>query len=85
MGAKEIRNPKTLARFKATPVTANSNQYAPDQITDQRPPSARTPCTDGSSRERVIAGDAGAAGQTVPEVFTPVLQEAAMKAGLACW
>jgi hypothetical protein len=34
-------------------------------------------------RERVIAGDAGAAGQTVPEVFTSVLQEAAMKAGLA--
>jgi hypothetical protein len=31
----------------------------------------------------VIAGDARAAGQTVPEVFTPVLQEAAMKAGLA--
>jgi hypothetical protein len=31
----------------------------------------------------VIAGDAWAAGKTVPEVFTLVLQEAAMKAGLA--
>jgi hypothetical protein len=34
-------------------------------------------------RGRVIAGDAGAAGQTVPEVFTSVLQEVAMKADLA--
>jgi hypothetical protein len=34
-------------------------------------------------RERVLGGDARAASQTVPGVFTPVLQEAAMKAGLA--
>jgi hypothetical protein len=34
-------------------------------------------------RERVIGGDATAAGKAVPEVFTSVLQEAAMKAGLA--
>jgi hypothetical protein len=31
----------------------------------------------------VIGGDATAAGKAVPEVFTSVLQEAAMKAGLA--
>jgi hypothetical protein len=34
-------------------------------------------------RERVIGGGATAAGKAVPEVFMSVLQEAAMKAGLA--